>query len=129
MKMATNILFNHTDEIIAYVASKIEKPDDAKFEQQVKGWIIHYCEKYLHIQISPLYVNEFYEINWLAIHEIIRQNYLWQEHRKQQLKMSDYEASKRVARERVFQSAGHTPGVSAEGQGPHGARAISRPDF
>ena len=95
----TEVLFNNTDGIISYVTSKIEKYEPNRFEEQVKYYINHYCEKYLKVKIPAQHINNFYIIHYLTIRDIVKD----EEHRrkveKERERMADYEEAVRIARE------------------------------
>ena len=70
----TKRLYANINDIMAYVASKIETFDPSKFEQQAKGWIIHYCEKYLHFKVPKQILNEFYDATYEYVRELVIDN-------------------------------------------------------
>ena len=96
--MNPNVLYERSDEIISYVASKIEKFERDKFQQKVKDWINHYCEKYLHVIFHPSIVNEFYDVFYGQLRDIVKANERQRQQEMERWRMSDYEASKTVAK-------------------------------
>lgn len=95
----TETLFNNTDGIISYVTSKIEKYEPNRFEEQVKYYINHYCEKYLKVKFPAQHINNFYIIHYLTIRDIVKD----EEHRRkvemERERMADYDVAVRIARE------------------------------
>ena len=101
--MNPNVLYERSDDIISYVASKIEKFEPDKFQQQVKGWINRYCEKYLRVTFHPSVVNEFYNVFYGQLRDIVNANERQRQQEMERWRMSDYEASKTVARKNLME--------------------------
>ena len=95
----TETLFNNTDGIISYVTSKIEKYEPNRFEEQVKYYINHYCEKYLKVKIPAQHINNFYIIHYLTIRDIVKDEEHRREVEMERERMADYEEAVRIARE------------------------------
>ena len=95
----TETLFNNTDGIISYVTSKIEKYAPNRFEEQVKYYINHYCEKYLKVKIPAQHINNFYIIHYLTIRDIVKDEEHRREVEMERERMADYDVAVRIARE------------------------------
>lgn len=95
----TETLFNNTDGIISYVTSKIEKYEPNRFEEQVKYYINHYCEKYLKVKIPAQHINNFYIIHYLTIRDIVKDEERRREVEMERERMADYDVAVRIARE------------------------------
>ena len=81
------ILYDKINDIAAYVVSKIETYDHSQFEQQVKHYISHYCEKYLHVKVNPQILNEFYDVNYIYFRDIVTENEHQQEKEMERRRM------------------------------------------
>lgn len=95
----TEILFNHTDDIISYVGSKIDKFEPDKFESQVKYYINHYCEKYFHARVHPQHINNFYVIFYTNIRDLVKDEEHKREVEMKEIMNDEYEILVKKARD------------------------------
>ena len=63
----TETLFNNTKWVNNYVATKIVLSSSISFEEQMKYYIKHYCEKYLKVNVDDQTIYNYYVINYELI--------------------------------------------------------------
>ena len=68
-----NNIYDHVDEIIAYVGQKVDKYDPNKFENNVKTLINWWCSK-RGINVNNHDINNFYTLFGDEILEIVKDN-------------------------------------------------------
>lgn len=95
----TEILFNNTKWVNQYVASKIDFSSSTSFEEQVKYYIKHYCEKYLKVNIDAQSVYNYYVINYDLIMDEAMKNERERREEMEEIMKDEYEIYMRRARE------------------------------